>query len=215
MVWFNVCSLGSNWLTLQVSIASGNRPVSQIPECIRQVSHNAPFGNRHMCTFLLLNIALWDMGLLHCGIYVIGLLVRTGNKPLPESMLIQFTDPYMHHPYSMSYAERFRVWEHVFQAMSCGCFSLVVSTVALGDFKSPNVFCDYKTWLLFCYMETDISIQFRNNTKLSCFLYLLVICRQLVGERLLRITLQTRQTRGVTEHKHLLLTWNNLNPNME
>ena len=47
------------------------RPISQIPQCMRQMSHNAPFCNRnvHTCTFLLQNDALWDMGLLHCGIW--------------------------------------------------------------------------------------------------------------------------------------------------
>ena len=34
-------------------------------------SHNAPFCNRnvHMCTFLLQNGALWDICLMHCGIW--------------------------------------------------------------------------------------------------------------------------------------------------
>ena len=47
-----------------------DRPISQIPPCIRQISHNAPFCNRnvHTCTFLLQIGALWDVGLVHCGI---------------------------------------------------------------------------------------------------------------------------------------------------
>ena len=45
------------------------RPISQIPQCIRQMSHNAPFCNRNVQgTFLLQNGALWDMGLVDCGI---------------------------------------------------------------------------------------------------------------------------------------------------
>ena len=50
------------------------RSISWIPQYIRQISHNAPLCNRnvhisvHMCTFLLQSGALWDMGLVHCGI---------------------------------------------------------------------------------------------------------------------------------------------------
>ena len=42
-----------------------NRPISQIPPCIRWISHNTWSGsrNKHTCTFLLQNGALWDMGL--------------------------------------------------------------------------------------------------------------------------------------------------------
>ena len=42
---------------------------------ISHISHNAPFCNRnvHMCTFLLQKGALWDMGLVHCGICEMGL----------------------------------------------------------------------------------------------------------------------------------------------
>ena len=46
--------------------------ISQIPQCIRQITHNAPFSN----IFLLQNGALWDMGLVHCGICAIGLLIN-------------------------------------------------------------------------------------------------------------------------------------------
>ena len=60
---------------------SYNRPSSQIPQCIRQISHNAPLCNRnvHTCTFLLQNGALWDMGLVYCGICVTGLLLHLKN----------------------------------------------------------------------------------------------------------------------------------------
>ena len=50
------------------------RPISLIPECTCPISHNATLCNRnvHMCTFLLQNGALWDMGLMHCGTCTIG-----------------------------------------------------------------------------------------------------------------------------------------------
>ena len=46
--------------------------VSQIPQCIRQMTHNAPFPNM----FLLQNGALCDMSLVHCGICAMGLLIN-------------------------------------------------------------------------------------------------------------------------------------------
>ena len=63
---------------LPVQLISVNRPISQIPQCIRYVSHNASFCNRnvHVCTFLLQNGALWDMGPVHCGICATGLIDR-------------------------------------------------------------------------------------------------------------------------------------------
>ena len=46
-----------------------NRPISQFPRCISQISQYAPFcSGKHMRTFLLQNTALWDMALDHCGI---------------------------------------------------------------------------------------------------------------------------------------------------
>ena len=101
--------------------ASGNRLISQIPQCTSPISHNAPFCNRnvhisitrwcnmhfsvakrcivgngtgalwdfwgyyiswwlpqwvhnHVCTFLLQNGGLWDVGLVHCGICEVNLL---------------------------------------------------------------------------------------------------------------------------------------------
>ena len=48
-----------------------------IPQCIRQIPHNAPFCNRNVHTyahFCYKNGALWDTALIHCGICEIGLL---------------------------------------------------------------------------------------------------------------------------------------------
>ena len=49
------------------------RPISQTPLCISPIFHNAPFCNRnvHISVF---KIALWDTGLVHCGICATGLL---------------------------------------------------------------------------------------------------------------------------------------------
>ena len=45
----------------------------QITQCTCPISHNAPF-RREMCTFFVLNGALWDMGQVHYEICGIGLL---------------------------------------------------------------------------------------------------------------------------------------------
>ena len=52
-----------------------NKPISQISQCIRQISLNAPFCTRNVCTFLVQNGALWDRGLVHCGIWAMSLLL--------------------------------------------------------------------------------------------------------------------------------------------
>ena len=56
----------------------GKITVSQIPQCTRTISHNAPVCNRRarLCTFRLRNGALWDIYLMHCGIREIGLLLH-------------------------------------------------------------------------------------------------------------------------------------------
>ena len=61
---------------VQVSWAL-NKPMSQIPQCIRQISHNATFVTEcaHTCTFLLQNAALGNVGLVRCVIIATGLWV--------------------------------------------------------------------------------------------------------------------------------------------
>ena len=46
--------------------------ISQIPQCTSSISHNAPICNE-MCTCLLQIGALWDMELVHSGIWPTGL----------------------------------------------------------------------------------------------------------------------------------------------
>ena len=55
-------------------ISWSKRPISQIPECIRQISHNAKFRSRDVHAFLFPNGALWDMVLVHCVICTTTLL---------------------------------------------------------------------------------------------------------------------------------------------
>ena len=57
-------------------INTWNRPISQIPQCIRLEFHhdNAPICNRNVHTFLLQNGALWDIGLVRRGSCAMGLL---------------------------------------------------------------------------------------------------------------------------------------------
>ena len=49
-----------------------NSSISQIPQCIRQITQNAPVSN----IFLLHNGVLWDMGLVRCGMCAMGLLIK-------------------------------------------------------------------------------------------------------------------------------------------
>ena len=58
--------------------------ILQISQCISQISHHAPFCNKyaHTCTFLLQNAALWDMGLVYCGV------CATGYKVVKCTLLI-------------------------------------------------------------------------------------------------------------------------------
>ena len=98
------------------------RPISQIPQCISVISHNAPFCNRNVhtcghfcykmehcgkwdwcvCTFLLQNGGLWDMGLpVHCGICVTGLSGCCVVAPiLSESLLIYVPIARHYHNYN-------------------------------------------------------------------------------------------------------------------
>ena len=75
-VWYNV-----TWSNIRQNsniTQALTRPAAQIPQCTSSISHNAPFCNRNVrvCTFLLQN-AFWDICLVHCGIYDMGLLLCT------------------------------------------------------------------------------------------------------------------------------------------
>ena len=54
-----------------------NRPISQIPQFIRQLSHNAPYHNAPFCNrhvhISLKNGAMWNICLVHCGRCEMGL----------------------------------------------------------------------------------------------------------------------------------------------
>ena len=49
-----------------------NRPISQIPQCNRSISHNAPIKTEKAHFYL--NVASWDMEQVHCGICELGQL---------------------------------------------------------------------------------------------------------------------------------------------
>ena len=79
--WICLCTISSFKFDFE------NRPISQIPQCIRQISCNAPCCNRnvHMYTFLLQNVALWYMGLMHYGICEIGLFGLLAMRKLQKT----------------------------------------------------------------------------------------------------------------------------------
>ena len=67
-----------------------NRPISQIPQCIRQISHNAPFCNRnvHICAhfcYKMLHYGIWHRGILgfvkwvYYQKYVFGVTLHRNN----------------------------------------------------------------------------------------------------------------------------------------
>ena len=65
-------------LTTDFTSNMPNRPNSQSHYApVPYPPKNAPLFNRnvHACTFLLQNVALWDVCLMHCGISVIGVIV--------------------------------------------------------------------------------------------------------------------------------------------
>ena len=64
-----------------------NFTVSQIPQCVRQISHNAPFCDRNVHTsthFFYKFGALWDICLIHCGICEVGLCSGNIRGHFPE-----------------------------------------------------------------------------------------------------------------------------------
>ena len=52
------------------SMNADNRPVAQITQCTSPISYKAPYCNRraHVRIFMLQNVSLWDICLMHCGI---------------------------------------------------------------------------------------------------------------------------------------------------
>ena len=63
-IWFSSHPICLGWVE-SFRIEWTNRPISQIPECICTISHNATFCNRnvHTCTH-------YCYKMLHCGIFV-------------------------------------------------------------------------------------------------------------------------------------------------
>ena len=74
--------------------ASTNRPVSQIPQCIRPIAYNAPFCNRnvHACAHFCYKAMHFGNGLMHCGICEKGLLA-SANQILHRALLMLVFGP--------------------------------------------------------------------------------------------------------------------------
>ena len=80
-----------------------NSSISQIPHCIRQITHNAPFSN----IFLPQNGALWDMGLVHCGICAMGLLINQKLFLVNESEFLGIKRSWIEKTYTIDMETRF------------------------------------------------------------------------------------------------------------
>ena len=79
-----------NWMILDFGwkLLKHNRPISQIPECICAISHNATFCNRnvHMC-------AHFCYRMVHCGIFVWCIMGFVRWVYYPSTQAAYKTDP--------------------------------------------------------------------------------------------------------------------------
>ena len=59
------------------NIRQMNRPISSIPQCMNVSDKylTMHYFVTEMCTFLLQNAVLWDMEMVHCGIYALNLFI--------------------------------------------------------------------------------------------------------------------------------------------
>ena len=119
--------------------------ISQIPQCIRQISRNEPICDRnvHTCTFLLQNGALWYMRLVHCRICATGLCVYVLNSLRPR-------DTYMHH----------QTRALLVQIMACCLFD----TKPLSE--PMLVYCEMEPWK-HIFSEMSIKLQHFSLRKMK------------------------------------------------
>ena len=96
---FMIFSLPCFILTHAVDRSQHLKPISQLPQCIRHISHNAAFCNRnvHTCTFLLQNAVLWDMRWVHCGICATSLYNLRMMTSLASLMEVRAPSRYKDH----------------------------------------------------------------------------------------------------------------------
>ena len=82
LFWYEAHQMFGSFFLAQISNES-LRPISQIPQFIRQHPKMQHFV-REMCTFLLQNCVLWDIGLVHCGTFAADLFteefIRIGKE---------------------------------------------------------------------------------------------------------------------------------------
>ena len=81
----NIQGILDRCITMQC-VTTDNKPISQIPQCIRQMSTMHHFVTE-MCTHVHISVTKWcigDMWLVHCGIYATGLL----SQPNPPHLQI-------------------------------------------------------------------------------------------------------------------------------
>ena len=150
-----------NPLALVMSLHSfEDRSISQIPQCIKQISHHAPFCNRnvHTCTFLLQNGALWDMGLLHCGIWATGLL----RSCLPIWMML--SDQW---EYIWNNLQTKHIWHCIVRIVTIIMIGIIYSCFAI--FRNIHFICSVVYLIIFYSMPSQIVILmtyiYRNTFK--------------------------------------------------
>ena len=131
-----------------------NSSISQIPQCIRQITHNAPFSN----IVLLQNGALWDMGLVHCGICAMGLLINQICFFVNKSEFLGIKRSWIENDLYHWYGDLILIhskWNAFFsnsgtrlaQRAETGLFDPVIFTVSLSSIQCNHVGWPFSTEL--------------------------------------------------------------------
>ena len=140
--------------------------ISQIPQCIRQITHNAPFSN----IFLLQNGALWDMGLVHWGVCAMGLLINLKFVLVNKSEFLGIKRSWIKKTYTIDMETwfLFTANENAFfnnsgtrlsQRAETGLLDSVIFTVSRSSIQCNRVWWSFSTKL-------------RNVALILCTLYL-------------------------------------------
>ena len=128
--------------------------ITQIPQCIRQITHNAPFSN----IFLWQNGALWDMGLVHFGICAMGLLINPKFFLVNKSEFLGIKRSWMEKTYTIDMETWFLFTANknvifnnsgtrLAQRAETGLFDPVIFTVSLSSTQCNHVWWSFSTKL--------------------------------------------------------------------
>ena len=120
----------------------------------RQITHNAPFSK----IFLLQNGALWDMGLVHCGICAMGLLINQKYFLVNKSESLGIKRSWIEKTYTIDMETWFLFTANknaffnnsgtrLAQRAKTGLFDPVIFTVSLSSIQCNHVWWPFSTKL--------------------------------------------------------------------